>query len=82
MACPNMVQDVLYKMLSEKQRRDLHKAAALQIQAEMATADTHTASTLLPQLAHHWFQYGEVAPALQFLMQASREVRRVSREGK
>ena len=55
-------------------RRDLHKSAAQEVQSQMLTADLHTASTLLPQLAHHWFHSGEVAPALQYLMEAGSQV--------
>jgi hypothetical protein len=72
---------VIYKMLPQQQRRDLHRKAAIEIRAlfrnrsarrvGVQSRGTAGIGSHLAQLAHHYTQSGEVKPALQYLSMAA-----------
>ena len=78
-ASPPQPLQVIYKMLPQQQRRDLHRKAAIEIRAlfrnrsarRVGGRGTTGIGSHLAQLAHHYTQSGEVKPALQYLSMAA-----------
>ena len=74
-----LVQEVIYKMLPQQQRRDLHRKAAIEIRSlirnisygRLHVRGVASIRSHLAQLAHHYTHSGEVKPALQFLSMAA-----------
>ena len=72
-----LVQEVVYKVLPQTQRRDLHRKAADKVSEyvrsmSLSSPNRRNAKMLphLAQLAHHYSHSGEAKPALKYLSMA------------